>query len=328
MNNVLMMTPDNTVVIKGSDISYWQGNIDFVKMYKAGIRFVIIRAGFGTKIDKSFVTYINAAIAAGLMVGIYWFMYAKNIAEAENNAKKCIEVIAPYKDLILCRAWVDWEYDSDKNAGYMSNAKRSSLVRAFLTKLQEQGYEVGIYTNQDYIQSGKFTASLIKDYYLWFAKYSSNMGKYAERGKDGHPLLWQHTSSGSGKTYGVSSKFIDLDRGYFRIEEKHNTETILDKVQTDNSVIKASDNPYPEPQRVLQYVKGRYLQSGDDVKWSQWNFWRCGLYLDENGLPDATQIDGKFGPDSSRAAEEARRRLGLPEGGMVDKALIDMLKII
>lgn len=324
----LMMTLDNTAVIKGSDISYWQGDVDFVQMYKAGIRFVIIRAGYGTTIDKHFVTYINAAIAAGLMVGVYWFIYARNPAEAKNNAKKCMEVIAPYREQIICRVWVDYEYDSDRYAGYMSNAKRSSLVRTFLTQLQTEGYEVGIYTNQDYIQSGKFSDSLIKEYSLWFAKYSSTMSKYAERGKDGHPLIWQHTSSGDGDKYGVSSRCIDLNRGYFRIEEKPNAETVLDKVQTDNTIIKASDNPYPEPQRVLQYRNRRYMQSGDDVKWSQWNFWRCGLYLDGNGVPDATQIDGLFGPDSADAAEEARRRLGLPPGRMVDQALIDALKII
>ena len=324
----LIITLDNTVVINGSDISYWQGDIDFVQMYKAGIRFIIIRAGYGTTIDKNFVTYINGAIAAGMYVGIYWFIYARNLAEVINNAKKCMEVIAPYKEQLICGVWADYEYDSDRYAGYISNAKRTNFVRTFLEQLKSEGYEVGIYTNQDYIQSGKFSASLIKEYPLWFAKYSSSLNKYAERGKGGHPLIWQHTSSGDGNKYGVSSRCIDLNKGYFRIEEKPKTETVLDKVQTNNAVIKAADNPYPEPQRVLQYRNGRYMQSGDDVKWSQWNFWRCGLYLDENGIPDATQIDGLFGSDSADAAEEARRRLGLPEGRFVDEQLIEALKSI
>lgn len=47
-----VMTMNNTKVLKGCDISYWQGSVDFAKMYKAGIRFVIIRAGYGTKADK------------------------------------------------------------------------------------------------------------------------------------------------------------------------------------------------------------------------------------------------------------------------------------
>ena len=311
----VIMVLNCTVVIKGSDVSYWQGNIDFVKMYKAGIRFVIIRAGYGTTQDKNFVTYINAAIKAGLMVGIYWFMYAKSEAAARNNAKKCIEVIAPYKASIHCMVWADWEYDSDANAGDMSSAKRSSLVRVFLSQLETAGYQVGIYSNQDYIQSGKFTPSLISEYPLWFAKYSASMGKYAERGKDGHPYIWQQSSKGCGSAYGVSSQFLDLNRGYFEIQEV-STETVLDKVQTDNTVIKASDNPYPEPQRNIRYQPGKYLQYGDDVKWVQWHLWRFGLLLDEHGIPDATLIDGYWGAKSDAALREAQRRLRLVVDGI------------
>lgn len=325
----VIMVLNSTVVLKGSDISYWQGNIDFVKMYKAGIHFVIIRAGYGTTQDKNFVSYINAAIKAGLMVGIYWFMYAKNETAARNNAKKCIEVIAPYKEHIHCMVWADWEYDSDANAGAMTSAKRSSLVRVFLSQLQAAGYQVGIYSNQDYIQSGKFTASLIADYPLWFARYAAAMGKYAERGKDGHPYIWQHTSQGSGQTYGVSSTYIDLNRGYFEIREVSiSTENILDKVQTDNTVIKATDNPYLEPVRNFQYRRGYYLQYGDDVKWAQWHLWRFGLFIDKNGIPDAKMIDGYWGEKSEAALKEAQRRLGLSDTGILDKATREKFKAV
>lgn len=313
----VIMVLNCTVVIKGSDVSYWQGNIDFVKMYKAGIRFVIIRAGYGTTQDKNFITYINAAIKAGLMVGVYWFMYAKSEASARNNAKKCTEVIAPYKANIVCGVWADWEYDSDANAGAMSSAKRSSMVRVFLSCLEEADYQVGIYSNQDYIQSGKFTPSLVAEFPLWFAKYASSMGKYAERGKSGHPYIWQQSSKGNGRDYGVSSTYLDLNMGYFEIKEAKSTETVLDKVQSDVNVITAADNPYPEPTRELRYRKGYYLQYGDDVRWNQWNLWRFGLMLDANGNPDATQIDGYWGPDCDAAQREAERRLGLPVNGIL-----------
>lgn len=325
----VIMVLNRTAVLKGSDVSYWQGNTDFDKMYKAGIRFVIIRAGYGTTQDKNFVTYINAAVEAGLMVGIYWFMYAKNEAAAKNNAKKCIEVIAPYKDYIHCMVWADWEYDSDVNAGKMTSAKRSSIVRTFLTQLQTAGYQVGIYSNQDYIQSGKFTASLVGEFPLWFAKYSTTMGKYAERGKDGHPYLWQHSSKGVGNDYGVASAYLDLNRGYFEIQEVSvSTENILDKVQSDVNVITAADNPYPEPTRELRYRKGYYLQYGDDVRWNQWNLWRFGLMLDENGNPDATKIDGYWGPDCDAAQKEAEKRLGLPINGILTADDRKIFKVI
>lgn len=323
---LMMLNP--SVVERGCDISYWQGNVDFKKMYAAGIRFVVIRAGYGTTADKNFVTYINGALAAGLKVGVYWFLYAKSDEKARNNAKKCLELIEPYADKITYGVWADWEYDSDQNAGAMTPARRSTLVRVFLTQLIDAGYEAGIYSNQDYIQSGKFSVTLIKDYPLWFAKYSNTMGKYAERGLGGHPYLWQHSSKGDGKNYGVSSTYLDLDWGYITLQEEIDTENVLDKVQTDVKIIKASDNPYPEPTRNLKYVAGRYLQYGDDVKWAQWHLWRFGLLLDKNGLPDATQIDGYWGPKSDAAQKEAEKRLNLEKNGILNKEKREVYKMI
>lgn len=303
----------------GCDISYWQGEVDFNKLYERGIRFVFIRAGYGTTADKRFISYINGAIKAGLLIGIYWFMYAKNEQVAKANAEKCLEVIAPYKDYIHLGVCADWEYDSDKNAGYLSNARRSMFVREFLRTVEEQGYQPSIYSNQDYIKSGKFTAELIKQYPLWFAKYSDEMGKYATKGKDGHPYFWQYTSKGDGKYYGVSSTYLDIDNGYFELVEEvnYNKENIVDQVQKDNGAVKATDNPYPVPTRDLRYIAGTYMQRGDDVKHAQWHLWRFGLLLDENGLPDATQIDGLWGPKCDAAQKEAENRLGLPIDGIL-----------
>lgn len=296
------------------DISYWQGQIDFKKMYAAGIRIVIIRAGYGTTQDKNFVSYINGALAAGIAVGVYWFMYALNAHGAVANARKCAEVILPYKGQITCGVWADWEGDSDRKAGKLTPAQRSAMVNAFLGVL-ETDYEVGIYSNQDYIKSGKFTKSLIADYPLWFAKYSLAIGQYADKGKDKAAYMWQYTSSAYGNMYGVSSATIDLDRVYFRPVYPTVKETVLDKVQKDNTVIKASDNPYPKPTRIIYYKPGMYIMRGDDIKHVQWHLWRFGLFLNEHGIPDATKIDGKWGSDSQTAFEEAQRRLGLEMDG-------------
>lgn len=300
----------------GCDISYYQGDVDFVKMKKAGIKFVIIRAGFGQTVDKRFVSYINAAIKAGLKVGIYWFIYASDTYISKMNAIKIMTVIEPYKDKITCGVWADWEYDSDRVAGELTVSKRCAIVKTFLDALTDKGYEVGIYSNQDYIKSGKFSKELISEYPLWFAKYSIPIGEYSKKGKEGQAYMWQYTSRGNGKQYGVSSATLDMDLGYF-IDIDVDTTTVLDKVQTDNKAIKSSDNPWPEPTRTIFYNQSinRYIMHGDDVKWVQWNLWRFGLLLDNDGKPDAKQIDGYFGPGSQKAFEEAQKRLGLKPDG-------------
>lgn len=63
------MKINKDIVTKGTDISKWQGIVDFVKMKQEGIVFVIIRAGYGETQDKMFDTYINNALGAGISVG-------------------------------------------------------------------------------------------------------------------------------------------------------------------------------------------------------------------------------------------------------------------
>lgn len=205
----------------GCDISKYQGKVDFFKMKKAGIKFVIIRAGYGTTKDPYFESYVDCASKAGLLVGVYWFMYGGSVAKAMDNAKKCLEVIEPYRAKIQLGVWADWEYHSDEKTGVvLSNATRSMIVRTFLNMISEQGYFDGIYSNRDYIKSKKFTPELIKDYYLWYARYADSLDAYGNLGKGGHPLMWQYTSSGNGFLYGVSSTDLDLDIGYFKLVDE------------------------------------------------------------------------------------------------------------
>lgn len=322
----IMMLLFSTVVVNGCDISYYQGDINAIKMKQAGIKAVIIRAGYGTTIDKRFVSYINALIKVGIAVGVYWFIYAANTAEAKSNAKKCLEVITPYKDYITCGVWADWEYDSDKRAGALTPVERSVIVDVFNQEIENADFEAGIYSNQDYIRSGKFTASLVAKYPLWFAKYTSDAGNYANRGKSGKPYLWQYTSSGNGNAYGVSSIHLDLDKFYISLEPSASTPP-TDKVSQNPNMIKAMDNPYIEPTRIIYYKPNKTIQYGDDVKWVQWHLWRFGLFLTD-GVPNAGKIDGYFGQESHIALLEAQKRLGLVADGMCGKNTIEKFKSI
>lgn len=311
IKNVMRLMQQGLPAGAGCDISYYQGDVDFAAMKKAGIKAVIIRAGYGTTVDKRFISYINGAIRAGLVIGVYWFIYAADAAGARNNAKKCLEVIGPYRQHITLGVWADWEYDSDKRAGGLSASARSDLVDAFNCWIEEAGYEAGIYSNQDYIQSGKFQSWLVAKYPLWFARYNANISSYAYKGKNNKPYMWQYCSTGDGKAHGVSSKNLDMNKVFIDLIPDVAVPP-ADLVSQDPDVIRASDNPYIEPTRTIYYIQGKGMY-GDDVKWVQWHLWRFGLLVDKAGVPDATQIDGKWGPASSEALSIAQGRLGLQQ---------------
>ena len=174
---------------KGIDVSYHQGIIDWKKVKNDGVTFAIIRAGYGTKTqDKQFSNNIIGAINAGLDIGVYWFIYADNVADSVANAEFCDTVIKSYKSKINLKIWADWEYDSDKR-NPQSKASRTEIVEAFCKTLKAKGYEVGVYANPDYITS-KFDMTKLGKYPLWLARYSSSKGSY-------NPFMWQYSSKGS-----------------------------------------------------------------------------------------------------------------------------------
>jgi len=187
---------------KGIDVSNYQGKIDWAKVKADGVEFVIIRAGWGkTNVDPKFRANIEGAVSAGLNVGIYWFLYAKNENDIVLNAKKCAEVIEPYRKQINMKVWADWEYDSDKYCPGLTKAKRTAWVKSFCEELKKLYFDVGIYANPDYLKS-KFND--ISEYPLWLAYYATSKGNY-------NPFMWQYSSKG--KVNGIVSN-VDMDICY------------------------------------------------------------------------------------------------------------------
>lgn len=172
------------MAIKGIDISSWQKNIDWAKVKKDGIEFVIIRAGYGSSLsqkDNQFENHINGALNAGIKVGIYWFGYAYNQETAENEAKVCVEVIKNYKDKIELPVFYDWEYDSERYIKGLGITPSKQLVTNvtlwFMNKIKSFGYESGYYTNWDYM-SRYYDYDKVKAYDLWMASYSNSKPSY------------------------------------------------------------------------------------------------------------------------------------------------------
>lgn len=77
------------------------------KIKNDGIDFAILRAGYGKNAnqeDAYFATNFKNATAAGLPVGIYWYSYAKSVADVEKRracACKCWAA-APW----ICRCFM------------------------------------------------------------------------------------------------------------------------------------------------------------------------------------------------------------------------------
>ena len=200
---------------KGIDVSKYQGNVNWRKVKNSGIEFVILRAGYGKNtVDECFVRNIKECIKYGFDIGVYWFIYGINELEAIQNANMCHSVISPYKDKINMKVWCDLEYDTETKANkkgvIFTKELRTNMVKAFCERMKSYGYEVGNYTNQDYLKNKFGDLSM---YPLWLAKYSSSKGNCDCE-------LWQYTSKG--RVDGIKG---NVDMNYHYVQKNNNIPT-------------------------------------------------------------------------------------------------------
>ena len=189
-------------IMRGIDVSLWQGNIDFNKVKKSGIDFVIIHAGYGTSIsnkDIRFEQNYRRAKAAGLYVGAYWYSTANSASAAVREAKTCMQVLKGKK--------FDFPVYFDLEEYWQISRGRAfcdSLIKAFCSEIEKNGYYAGLYVSRSIAQYN-ISSSVANRYALWLAEYSS---KCRYNGSYG---MWQYTYVGY--VSGISVN-VDLNTCY------------------------------------------------------------------------------------------------------------------
>ncbi len=209
----------NTIILDGIDVSYVQkNNIDWEQAKADGIDFAIIRVGArgygsaGTLItDDYYKENIEAAQAAGIMVGVYFFSQATTELEATMEAKYTLNLIEGY-DLDL-PIFMDYEYAGGSSGrlttAQLSKVTMTAIAEKFCSTIEDAGYEVGIYANLSFLNSSINGKSLSNKYTIWVAQYNTSCSySYAY-------TYWQYTSSGS--VIGYSSR-LDTDFMYLSTE--------------------------------------------------------------------------------------------------------------
>lgn len=187
-------------MIKGIDISHWNGDIDFNKVKADGIEFVIIKAGGsdrGFYKDPKFEINYERARAAGLSVGAYYFVgkLFLGVTSGAADAKRFLEIIKGKE--FDYPVFLDLE---TTDARKKEEATEASI--AFLTVLEEAGYFAGIYASDVSGYAERVDHTKLLRFTHWVARY----GKAPEVCKE--HSIWQQSSKGSVK--GISGS-VDLD---------------------------------------------------------------------------------------------------------------------
>ncbi len=176
----------------GIDVSEHNGVLNWAAIKKAGIKFAVIRDGYGVShVDNQFHANMAGAIAQGLMIGVYHFSYALDTAGAKNEAACCLKLLEPYKDKIALPVYFDFEYDTVDYAAKcgvtLGKSAFNAHTVAFCEAVKAAGYAPGVYYNRDYYNRMVDLGS-VGGYSQWYAQYASAPSITAYD-------LWQYSSS-------------------------------------------------------------------------------------------------------------------------------------
>ena len=197
------------------DVSTWQRGVDWSRVKAAGIRAVIIRAGFGTTKDNMFEDHYAGAREAGLAIGAYWYSYAYSAEQAVQEARACINVISGKAFEIP--VYYDMEEDGQMSLG---RSVMTEMACCFIDTVQAAGRRGGMYSSPSWFADFiDYELMCRLGYSIWLAHWASRPALESD--------IWQYGENGD--VHGVPGN-CDVD------------------IITNDAVIDSGDEPTPEPE--------------------------------------------------------------------------------
>ena len=129
-------------VAKGLDVSHHQGKIDWEKVSKSDVDFVIIRCGYGNNLtsqdDKYFAQNVAGCEKYNIPYGIYIYSYALSKSDAKSEANHVLRLIKSTGAKPTYPIYIDYE-DSSQNG--LTPKQLGNFATAFFNKTIAAGYK-------------------------------------------------------------------------------------------------------------------------------------------------------------------------------------------
>ena len=258
------------------DVSTWNGNIDWNKVYKSGVRYAMIRSSFGienpNQVDNKFVRNITNAQRAGVKCGIYHYSYAKSATEAKKEADFCLKTIKNYKiDLPVA---FDIE---DSSQTHLGKDTLTSIVIAFCDRIKSAGYRPMLYCNPNWLCNYLHKDKLINKYDIWLANWGVSAPSY-------NCAIWQYSESGS--VPGVSGS-VDMN---WIFKDYTSTKPATTKPVTKPSNVKKTDYSVK-----VTAQAGLNVRKGAGTNYSIITALKCGTVVTVSKVSGNWGYVGKYG---------------------------------
>ena len=180
----------------GAEISKYQDYVDFVKLKKAGIDYVMIRIGargYGSGQlveDENFSDNIKRATDAGLQVGVYFSSQAITDEEAVEEAQFVVEKLKDYEITYPVAFDMGFVDNDTARIESLTKAERTQITKTFLDMVAAEGYKTMIYADKEWLIK-EIDMSKLTAYDVWLGQcqdvpdypYRFTMWHYSAKGK-------------------------------------------------------------------------------------------------------------------------------------------------
>ena len=182
----------------GIDVSKHNGEIDWDAVKADGIKFAIIRVGYGNddtdQDDVWAVRNMQECERVGIPYGVYLYSYAVNEDEANSEANHILRMLQGFNPVLGVYIDIeDTEYYNEYNIDPYSAEGRELITRIAVTvmdRVSRAGYTAGVYANWNYFQNVLIQSEI--QAYKWLAWYKEDTSEVPE----GDWIMWQYTSTG------------------------------------------------------------------------------------------------------------------------------------
>ena len=193
-----------------ADISKYQGNIDWNKLWSSGeIDGVILRVGVTGNIDSYFERNLREVKKLNIPYSIYHFSLAENANEALFEANHFKNWYSKYNLTPSMEVFYDIESWYNNTDGHSSDGISKEvydqIISTYITELNNAGIVARIYTGKNYALTRLSAAA--RAYVTWIAEYATDCTyPYSYRG-------WQYTSKA--RLPGITENTVDLSVFYY-----------------------------------------------------------------------------------------------------------------
>jgi len=194
----------------GIDLSSKNGAADFSTIYKSGIKFVMLRAGYRGAIsgdlvvDESFEDNAHGALRAGLDVGVLFDSQAVNAKEAVEEASVVLKLLESVNITYPVAIRLDTAGGVGR-ADALDEEARTEVAKAFLDTIKSAGYDTMVYASSNWLTTN-VDVNALERYGIWMAEFKKNIET-----KNYWYDMWQYTSQG--EVPGVEGK-VSLSISY------------------------------------------------------------------------------------------------------------------